>query len=154
MDTRSRLALIDDDRAWRETLAEYLEAKGFEVYPAEDGPSGLDLVDGMDIRLAVIDYHLGEMDGLQLLRTLQRTRRPITAFLTSSDDDPTLPIRAMAEGAQAFLSKTTPPGDVPANAAARAALGGIVLPVGHPPHDLAAGHCPLPESAPQLSSRA
>ncbi|HMF11970.1 MAG TPA: response regulator, partial [Gemmataceae bacterium] len=83
--------------------------KGFEVYPAADARSGLDLVQGMDIHLAVIDYHLGAMDGLQLLRRLQGTRRPITAFLTSSDEDPTLPVRALAEGARAFLSKTTPP---------------------------------------------
>jgi DNA-binding NarL/FixJ family response regulator len=108
VDTRSRLALIDDDRAWRETLAEYLKAKGFEVYPAESGRRGLDLVQAKDIRLAVIDFHLGEMDGLHLLRRLQRIRRPIRAFLTSSDEDSSLPARALAEGAQAFISKTTP----------------------------------------------
>jgi DNA-binding NarL/FixJ family response regulator len=109
MDTRSRLALIDDDRAWRETLAEYLEAKGFEVYPAESGRLGLDLVRAKDIRLAVIDFHLGEMDGLELLRRLQLARPAIMAFLTSSDEDPTLPARAFAEGARAFFSKTTAP---------------------------------------------
>ena len=109
MDTSSRLALIDDDRAWRETLAEYLEPKGFEVYPAESGRRGFDLLQAKDIRLAVIDFHLGEMDGLHLLRRLRRIRRPIRAFLTSSDEDPTLPARALAEGAQAFLSKTIAP---------------------------------------------
>jgi len=109
MDTRSRLAVIDDNRAWREALSEYLEGKGFDVYLAADARRGLDLVEGKDIRLAVIDFHLGEMDGLQLLRRLQGARRPITTFLTSSDDDPTLPARALAEGARAFLSKTTAP---------------------------------------------
>jgi CheY-like chemotaxis protein len=109
MSSPSRLALIDDDRAWRETLAEYLERKGFTVYPAEDARRGLDLLENHDIRLALIDYQLGETDGLQLLRWLRQRARPLTAWLMSSEDDPSLATRAVAEGARAFLSKTSPP---------------------------------------------
>jgi DNA-binding NarL/FixJ family response regulator len=109
MSATSRLALIDDDRVWRDTLAEYLQTKGFEVYPAEDARRGFDLLSGRDIPLAVIDFHLGDDDGLELLRRLRRHARPIAALLMSSDDDPTLPARALAEGAHAFLSKTVAP---------------------------------------------
>jgi DNA-binding response OmpR family regulator len=76
MKTLSRIALIDDDRAWRETLADFLCGKGFDVYPAEDARGGLDLLDRNDIRMAIIDYHMGELDGLALLRRLRmRARR-------------------------------------------------------------------------------
>jgi DNA-binding response OmpR family regulator len=109
MDTSLRIALIDDNRAWRETVAEYLQAKGFAVSPADDGLRGLRLLEVEDIRLAVIDFHLGETDGLQLLRAVRHWRRPVVAFLTSSDEDPTLPARALAEGARAFLSKSLAP---------------------------------------------
>lgn len=109
MKTASRIALIDDDRAWRETLADYLSGKGFEVYPAENARRGLDVVDRNDIRLAVIDYHMGEMDGLALLRRLRSRARSVAAFMLSSENDPTLEARALAEGARAFLSKTATP---------------------------------------------
>jgi DNA-binding response OmpR family regulator len=109
MNRTSRLALIDDDRAWRETLAEYLQTKGFDVYPAEDAHRGLDILDAEDIRLALVDLHMGDMSGLDLLRRLRHRPRPVAALLMSSDDDPTLPARAQAEGAQAFLSKTLAP---------------------------------------------
>jgi DNA-binding response OmpR family regulator len=109
MNPPSRIALIDDDRAWRETLADYLQGKGFDVYPAESARRGLDMLNANDIRLAVIDFNLDEMNGLELLRRLRHRARPVTAFMLSNDDDPTLPARALAEGARAFLYKTTRP---------------------------------------------
>lgn len=110
MRTSPRIALIDDDRTWRETLAEYLRDRGFSVYPAEGARRGLDVLDANDIRLAVIDFHMPDMDGLELLRRLRQRGRRVAALLLSSDDDPTLPERALAEGARAFLKKTVPPG--------------------------------------------
>jgi CheY-like chemotaxis protein len=67
------------------------------------------LLDAEDIRLALIDLHMEDMTGLELLRRLRYRRRPVAALLMSSDDDPTLPARARAEGAQAFLPKTLAP---------------------------------------------
>jgi DNA-binding NarL/FixJ family response regulator len=52
---------------------------------------------------------MGEMDGLALLRQLRLRARPVMSFMLSSDDDPTLPARALAEGARGFLLKTTNP---------------------------------------------
>ncbi|SRR5579885_998728 len=105
----SRIALIDDDRAWRETLADFLTGKGFEVSTAEGGRQGLALLERTGIRLAVIDFHMPDLDGLEVLRRLRPRQRNVTALLLSSDDDPTLPARARAEGAKAFLPKTTAP---------------------------------------------
>lgn len=109
MNASSRIALIDDDRAWPETLADYLEGKGFDVYSAESARRGLDVLDANHIRLAVIDFNMDEMNGLELLRRLCHRPRPVIAFMLTNDDDPTLPARALAEGARAFLYKTTTP---------------------------------------------
>jgi DNA-binding response OmpR family regulator len=109
MDTRSRIALIDDDRAWLETLSTYLRERGYVVFTADEGGRGLEVVEANDVRLAVIDFHMPGLDGLELLRRLRQCRRPVAALMVSSDDDPTLPARALAEGARAFLSKTTAP---------------------------------------------
>jgi CheY-like chemotaxis protein len=60
------------------------------------------------IRAVVIDFRMPEMDGLELLRQIRR-RRHLPVLLLSSEDDPALAARALAEGARAFLSKTTAP---------------------------------------------
>jgi CheY-like chemotaxis protein len=105
----SRIALIDDDRAWRETVSGYLHDNGFRVFTAEGGKRGLDVLEANEIHLAVIDFHMPEMDGIQLLRHLRRCPRRVTVLMVSGEDDPSLAARALAEGARAFLSKATSP---------------------------------------------
>jgi DNA-binding response OmpR family regulator len=103
------LALIDDNRAWLETLAEYLRDRGYGVETALGGRRGLKLLERGGIGLAVIDFHMPDLDGMELLDLLQRRRLHVDVLLMSSDDDPTLPRRVRAAGAAAFLSKNTAP---------------------------------------------
>ena len=104
-----RLALIDDDRTWLETLAEYLRDKGYGVETALGGARGLRLLERGGIGLAVVDFHMPDLDGLELLRQLRRRRLDVDVLLMSSDDDPGLPGRVRAAGASAFLSKNAAP---------------------------------------------
>lgn len=109
MDTRRRIALIDDDRAWLDTLAEYLRDRGFHVHTAQGARSGLALLEEFDAAAVVIDFHMPDMDGLQLLRQLRQRRQDLDVLLLSGEDDPLLESRALAAGAVAFLSKSTAP---------------------------------------------
>jgi CheY-like chemotaxis protein len=104
------IILIDDNRSWLETLAEYLEDRGFEVHTAEGGDRGLALLEKNGVALAVVDFDMPGMTGLELLRQVRQQGRNVTVLLLSSEDDPKLPEQARAEGAKAFLSKSTAPG--------------------------------------------
>jgi len=110
MKTTQRIALIDDDRTWLETLAEYLRDKGYGVETALGGRRGLRLLERGGIGLAVVDFHMPDLDGVELLRQLRRQRLNVDVLLMSSDDDPGLPVRVLREGAAAFLSKNESPG--------------------------------------------
>lgn len=110
MNAPRRVALIDDDRTWLETLADYLSDRGYGVETALGGRRGLRLLERGDIGLAVVDFHMPDLDGVELLRQLRRRRLNVDVLLMSSDDDPTLPRRILAEGAAAFLSKNAAPG--------------------------------------------
>jgi DNA-binding response OmpR family regulator len=109
MDTRNRIALIDDNRAWLNTLAEYLQDRGYLVHTADGARSGLDLLDRHEIVAVVLDFRMPDMDGLQLLRRLRQTGSRVEVLMLSSEEDTLLESRALAEGASAFLSKTTTP---------------------------------------------
>lgn len=103
------IVLIDDDADWAETLADYLQAKGFRVQIANGGSAGLDFLAKHSIPLALVDWNMPDLDGLELLRKLRHLKRDVSVFLLSGDDEPSLPSRAVAEGAKGFLPKTTPP---------------------------------------------
>jgi CheY-like chemotaxis protein len=103
------ILLIDDDRVWLDTLTDYLEGKGFQVRTAEGGVRGLEAIERGHESVVVMDFHMHGLNGLDLLRHLRRLQRSISVFLVSSDDDPFLPARALAEGARAFLPKSEAP---------------------------------------------
>jgi PAS domain S-box-containing protein len=80
----TRLMLVDDDAAVRETLSEQLELEGFELIVADDGPDALDLLDGDDkIDLLVSDLSMPRMDGLTLIQEAQRRRPGLPAILVT-----------------------------------------------------------------------
>jgi DNA-binding response OmpR family regulator len=104
-----RIALIDDNRSWLETLSQYLREKGLSPVTADDGLKGLALLESAEVPLAIIDLYMPGMDGLELLRQLRRRRREIVVLMVSSEDDPSAARQALAEGARAFLPKNVSP---------------------------------------------
>ncbi len=100
------ILLVDDNRAWRETLAELLRNQGFEVWTAEGPRSGERVLEEHDALVAIIDCHMPEMNGLDWLRRLGR-RLPV--LMLSGETDPEVARRALAEGALAFVPKSLAP---------------------------------------------
>jgi DNA-binding response OmpR family regulator len=109
MSREPQIVLIDDDADWAETLADYLRAKGFCVQISQEGTKALEFLQKHTIPLALVDWNMPDMDGLELLRRLRRINQEIFVFMISGDDEPSLPKRALDEGANRFLAKSTPP---------------------------------------------
>ena len=78
-DTRAligaRILLVDDDNAVREVTAEALREVGYEVLEAGSGGAALEVLDGLDIDLLIIDLAMPGMSGAQLA-TRVRTKWP------------------------------------------------------------------------------
>lgn len=79
-----RIILVDDDALYREAVTADLEDRGFAVAGFADGRALLAaLRDGIEAELALIDWTLPQLSGLDLLHALrqQGCRLPV-AFLT------------------------------------------------------------------------
>lgn len=109
MNLEPRIVLIDDDRVWAESLADYLRVKGFAVQTAHEGGSGLALLETQSVSLVLVDYHMPDMTGLELLQRVRRVNMSVSILMVSGADEPSLAERAVAGGAAGFLPKTTPP---------------------------------------------
>lgn len=85
--------VIDDNPVNRQILGEQLTMWGFDGYAVENGLLGLHILDqayenGLRIDAVVIDYHMPEMNGIDVARAIRNDRRfdnmPLI-FLTSMD---------------------------------------------------------------------
>lgn len=128
-----RVLLVDDDPLLRSGLRLMLEAAP-DIAVVADVGSGEEAVPAIHAHrpdVVLLDYRMGELDGISTTREIQRLdRAPRVVLLTTWDLDD-LPIRAVRAGASGFLLKTASPDEI-----TRAV------------RDAAAGHAPFsPESA-------
>ena len=104
----SRILVIDDDPALRRTVRKILERGGHEVEEAENGLTGLRLVEKSRPDLVVTDLVMPEKEGIETILEL-RDRFPEVGVLAISGAggvDPTGPLLdAQLFGAHATLSK-------------------------------------------------
>jgi signal transduction histidine kinase/ActR/RegA family two-component response regulator len=106
-----KILIVDDNVDAAETLALVLEASGYEVRTAADGPSALALFDTFIPALAVLDIGLPAMDGYELARRMRGDPRvahvPLIA-LTGYGREPDR-ARALASDFQEHLVKPVRP---------------------------------------------
>ncbi|WP_181958007.1 response regulator transcription factor [Nonomuraea mesophila] len=121
-----RILVVDDEPKIRMTLRGYLEADGFEVLEAPDGPLGLAAVAREQPDLVVLDVMLPGLDGFEVLRRIRATSQVpvilltarteevdrIIGFTAGSDDYVTKPFsaRELALRARAILRRAEIPG--------------------------------------------
>jgi DNA-binding response OmpR family regulator len=88
MSEQISVLIIDDDRIIRELLHSILSKKGYKIYMAEDGPSGLRSAHEEDIDIILLDWMMPGMNGLEVLRQLKKgntTKNVPVIMLTGKD---------------------------------------------------------------------
>jgi len=103
--TRARVLIVDDESDFRATVAEYLNADGFEVVEAEDGVEALEQAKRTTPTAIVLDVMMPRLGGLQTLVALRQVIPDLMVVLVTGVLDPELLRRATAAGAYAVLLK-------------------------------------------------
>jgi two-component system response regulator AtoC len=80
------ILLVDDDPLVRRTLTLALERIGHQVVPAENGLEGARRAREGGVDLAVVDIHMPDMDGLELLAQLRATCATLPVIMMSGGD--------------------------------------------------------------------
>ena len=101
------ILVIDDDASVRESLKDLLEIEGFRAIAASNGTTGVLLAEQHAPDAILCDVQMPEMDGYQVLHTLQQN--PITAtipfiFLTANATQSSVR-QGMTQGADDYLIK-------------------------------------------------
>ena len=69
------ILIVDDETTNLATLSAYLEAAGFEVLAAQDGASGLSIVERARPDLILLDVLMPGLDGFETCRRLKAAER-------------------------------------------------------------------------------
>ena len=69
----ARILIIEDDHGSRNALAEILRDEGFEVRAVASGEEGLHCAERFQPSFAIVDVHLPDSDGIELVRKLRES---------------------------------------------------------------------------------
>jgi two-component system, OmpR family, response regulator len=100
-----RILVVEDEPRILAFLARGLEAEGFVVEGVPDGQAGLKRVLREHFDLVVLDLLLPGLDGLSVLRELQRRRPELPVVIVSARSDLPTKLRGFGLGASDYLSK-------------------------------------------------
>ena len=150
----ARVVVVDDHPFFRDGLSRGLRQSGYldVVGEAGTGREGLELIRELEPNVAVLDYQMPDLDGLDVVHAIVRDGLPTRALILSALTDSAVVFRALEEGAQGYLSKESRRAEI-VDAVLRVAKGETVV-----PPELAAGlasqiRLRARQSAPVLSER-
>jgi DNA-binding NtrC family response regulator len=101
----SKILVIDDERAIRNTLKEVLEYEKHEVDLAEDGPSGLEIFNANSYDIVLCDIKMAKMDGIEVLQKISETSSDIPVIMISGHGNIDTAVESIKKGAYDFLEK-------------------------------------------------
>ena len=102
------LLVVEDERSLAELLRSYLEAEGFTVLTAYDGPSALDQARAAAPALVVLDVMLPGLDGIEVCRQLRRFSDAYVLMLTSKSQEIDKVV-GLSVGADDYMTKPFSP---------------------------------------------
>jgi CheY-like chemotaxis protein len=105
-----RILIIDDEKHIRRMMRITLEAAGYVVGEAQDGPEGLQLYgDGSNWDVIVLDQRMPGMDGIETLRAIKERDAAARVVMATAYASIELAVDAMKLGATDFVRKPLTP---------------------------------------------
>jgi two-component system chemotaxis response regulator CheY len=105
-----RALVVDDSKAIRVILGRILKELGFETFEAGNGREALDrLVEVGTVELALVDWNMPEMNGLDFVRSVRSVRGgrhdDMTMIMVTTETETEQVVRALAAGANEYVMK-------------------------------------------------
>ena len=100
---KSRILVIDDEAAIRESLRMILEYEDYQFVGAASGQEGLSLVQRDRPDLVLLDIKMPGMDGMEVLRKIHAIDETLPVVMISGHGTTATAVDAIRSGALDFL---------------------------------------------------
>jgi two-component system response regulator PilR (NtrC family) len=102
----ARVLVVDDERSMRELLSIVLRRDGYEVFIAEDGAAGLELLKRERVDILITDIRMPNMNGVDLLREAKRISPDIVSIVMTAFATTDTAVEALRLGAADYVTKS------------------------------------------------
>jgi two-component system, NtrC family, nitrogen regulation response regulator NtrX len=102
---KSRILVIDDESAIRDSLKMTLEYEGYDVMGAATGQEGLALAEREAPDLVLLDVKMPGMDGIEVLERLRAMNESLPVIVVSGHGSISTAVEATKKGAFDFIEK-------------------------------------------------
>ena len=106
--TRSHILVVEDEPIIADAIADRLRSEGYEATIAHDGLVAVERCAELRPDLVVLDLNLPSIDGVEVCRRIQSTRRVPVVMLTARDDETDMLI-GLGVGADDYMTKPFSP---------------------------------------------
>jgi len=101
----TKILLIDDDEWIRDAMTLFFEAEGCQIMALETAEEALVEIHRQNYGIVICDYKLPGIDGLQLLKEVQKAKPGIKMILITAYKTDALVSEAKQMGIHDFISK-------------------------------------------------
>ncbi len=102
---KSAIAIVDDDDLVRRALCRLVVSLSYRALAFESGEAFLKAVECDVPFCALVDLHMPDMNGLEVLAALRAHHTSLPAVIITGSDDERMRQRCLTAGAAAFLRK-------------------------------------------------
>ncbi|MEX2593126.1 MAG: sigma-54 dependent transcriptional regulator [Anditalea sp.] len=100
-----KILIIDDEKVIRDTLKEILEYEKYQIFEAQDGEEGVEMIESQDFDLVLCDVKMPKMDGIEVLDKVNAMEKQPQFIMISAHGSIETAVEATKKGAFDFIPK-------------------------------------------------
>jgi len=101
----AKILVVDDESLIRDLLYEFLTSQGYMVLLASSTEEALKFLSDREIKLALVDLKLPDLDGLELIQSIKKLKPSLPCLLMTAYPDKESLARARKLGVSAYITK-------------------------------------------------
>ncbi len=102
---KSKILVVDDERAHRQMIDAVLSAEGYEIAQADNGQAAIDAVAEKFYDLVIMDIRMPELGGIEALKKIKTISPGIPIILMTAYASVGTAVDALKSGASDYLTK-------------------------------------------------
>ena len=100
-----RILVVDDEQDIRDFAKSFFEKRGIKVLTAGGGVEALDIIDKQKPDLVLLDIHMEEMSGIEVLKELRQNKNDIKVIMVTGVEEEAIVNEANSWGIRGYIHK-------------------------------------------------